>query len=471
MKIFSMCDRCQQEYTDPLDRRFHVQPNACPDCGPQLELWDRSGKCLARRDRALNLAVAAIKAGKIIAIKGLGGFHLTVDACNRGAVMELRQRKHRPAKPFALMYPSLAAVKMDCEVSDLEETLLKSSAAPIVLLHRKIADSEGYLLGVAPHNPYLGVMLPYTPLHHLLLADLELPLVATSGNRSGEPICIDEGEALHRLGAIEHYRHAIAHYRRIYNFQPIAIACDIHPDYRSSEIAQELATNTHIHLIPVQHHYAHSLACMAEHQLTGNALGITWDGTGYGVDRTLWGGEFLQITPTGWQRVAHFRPFRLPGGDKAIKEPRRSALGLLFAIAPQLSMPELAPLQSFTSSELKTITTMLDRGINSPLTSSVGRLFDAIASLTRLQQIASFEGQAALQLEFTLQPDCTAEYYPFHLHTKKQLIVIDWEPMVTAILDDITTGESIAHVGFALSIIDRVEAEKTLQDLRELSSE
>ncbi len=516
MKGFQMCPQCQTEYENPLDRRFHAQPNACPQCGPHLELWDRTGKIRTQHFSALLETVAAIRQGKIVAVKGLGGFHLIVDARNEDAVQSLRQGKRRPDKPFALMYPSLELIEAHCEVSDLEERLLRSPQAPIVLLHRK--DRSQIAPAVAPGNPYLGVMLPYTPLHHLLMAELGFPIVATSGNLSDEPICTDEREALQRLGSIgqlflvhnrpiirpvddsvvrvvgdrpliirrargyaplpislkkavgsrqmaegtinnpkskiqnlkskilsvgghlkntiaisvenqvfisqhigdlgtihafQAFQQAITSLSSIYDFHPDLVACDAHPDYLSSQFAQQLG----IRVIPVQHHYAHILSCMADNQLEAPVLGIAWDGTGYGLDGTIWGGEFLYITSDSFERVSCLRPFRLPGGEKAVKEPCRVALGLLYEIfGDQLfTMKHLASLQAFSADQLKIVKTMLCKNLNAPMTSSAGRLFDAVASVLGIRQKSSFEGQAAMELEFALDRIETDEQYKFEI--------------------------------------------------------
>lgn len=523
MKDFQMCAACQAEYSDPRSRRFHAQPNACNHCGPKLELWDRDGKVLVRGDRALLETATQIEQEKILAVKGLGGFHLIVDARNSEAVSQLRLCKHRPHKPFALMYPSLEQIQADCIVSELEASLLRSPEAPIVLLRKKTAPKFS-CDAVAPDNPYLGVMLPYTPLHHLLLASLQFPIVATSANLAEEPICIDEREALERLGdiadlflvhnrpivrpvddaivriiadrpqvlrrargyaplpiphtphltsqspakilalggqlknaialgfdaqiflsqhigdletipAFEHFQRVISSLSSIYEFQPEAIACDAHPDYLSNQFAQKLGRQLGVPVIPVQHHYAHILACMVDNQIVPPALGIAWDGTGYGLDGTIWGGEFFKISPTSWERIAHFRTFSLPGGDKAVKQPRRAALGLLWEMfgAEIRSMPVLKPPQAFSPHELNAIAVMLSKHLNAPLTSSVGRLFDAIASLLGICQQSSFEGQAAMALEFLLDDKEIEEYYEFDLQGK----IIDWEPMVNAILQDL----------------------------------
>jgi len=544
MRHFTMCQQCQSEYEDPLNRRFHAQPNACPQCGPHLELWDQQGRVLATHDQALQMAAVAIRQGYIVGIKGLGGFHLMVDAQSEAAVQRLRRTKHRPAKPLALMYPSLERVKANCEISDVEANVLQSSAAPIVLLKQfKIQSPSSEIApSVAPHNPYLGIMLPYTPLHHLLMNDLGFPVVATSGNLSNEPICIDESEVLQRLGqvaavflvhnrpiaqavddsvvrvlsgqetvlrrargyaplptsidsnlkiqnskltvlavgahlkntiafsidqqafisqhigdletvaAVEALHRVVTNFQTLYDLQPTAIACDLHPDYRSTQLAEQLAQQLNIPLIPVQHHYAHVLSCMAEHQLKGTALGIAWDGTGYGLDGTIWGGEFLHVTDTSFQRVAHLRPFRLPGGDKAIREPRRSAIGLLYELLDNAVFENLAgddyslvpPMQAFSDSELQVLKTMLHKNLNTPITSSMGRLFDAIAAIIGLRQQNQFEGQAAMELESAIAGSQIDHHYPFRiLNLTNASLLVDWTEMIQSILLDIKAGVSI----------------------------
>ncbi len=412
MRDFVMCPDCRAEYENPLDRRFHAQPVACPNCGPQVALWDRSGAILSSRDEALLAAAEALRRGQIVAVKGLGGFHLLVDARDDQAVERLRDRKQRYEKPLAVMFPALEPVEAACRVSDAEREVLTSSAAPIVLLRQKA--NNGIAPSVAPGNPYLGVMLPYTPLHVLLLMEVDFPLVATSGNLSGEPICTDEGEALARLGGIadlflvhdrpiarpvdnsvvlvvrdgdeestvilrrargyapqpitlpgadgviavgaqqknavavahadrvflsqhvgdlDHaaafatFTRTLADLQKMYELQPSIVACDLHPDYAATRYAEQSG----LEVVPVQHHYAHVLSAMAEHGLDAPALGIAWDGTGYGTDGTIWGGEFLRITPEGFERVGHLATFPLQGGDLAAREPRRSALGVLYA--------------------------------------------------------------------------------------------------------------------------------------------
>ncbi len=487
MRGFVMCADCRAEYENPLNRRFHAQPNACHRCGPQLTLWNRHGRTLYQRDTALLAAVQALRDGNIVALKGLGGFQLLVDAYNENAVQRLRERKGRYEKPFAVMMPTLMQVEQICDVSPTEAQFLTSSAAPIVLLR---THSDQIAPSITPENPYLGMMLPYTPLHHLLMAEFVNPLVATSGNRSGEPILIDNDQALAGLSTIADVflvhdrpiaRHvddsvlyifeekpvmlrrargyapspvhvdevnveimavgaqqkntlAVAHhgnvflsqhmgdmdnvavldaftrtlsdFQSLYDLHPAAIACDLHPDYTTTRFAEQSG----LPLIRVQHHYAHVLSCMAEHHLKGPVLGVAWDGTGYGLDGTIWGSEFLHINSEGFERVAHLAPFPLPGGESAAREPRRCALGLLYALyGDDLPRDRL----DFTPRELDLLMTALHRQINTPLTSSMGRLFDAVAALIGLRQRCSFEGQAAMALEFSQDGLKSDECYPF----------------------------------------------------------
>jgi hydrogenase maturation protein HypF len=534
MSAFVMCDECRAEYENPLDRRFHAQPNACPRCGPQLALWDAKGKTLNAYDDALRAAAAAIRQGYIVALKGLGGFQLLVDARNSGAVSRLRTRKGRFEKPFAVMMPSIEQVEPVCEVSEVERRLLESAAAPIVLLHHHGSEVAPQ---VAPENPYLGVMLPYTPLHHLLMDELGFPIVATSGNLSGEPIMTDNHEALAKLGeiadvflvhnrpiarhlddsvvfaaegdmvmlrrargyapspvqlegvteaiiatgalqknttAVAHYgsvflsqhlgdmdsaaafdafERTLADFLNLYDLHPSAVACDIHPDYRTTRYAEQAK----LPVIHVQHHYAHVLSCMAEHPLDAPVLGVAWDGTGYGSDGTIWGGEFLRVDASAFTRVAWLRPFRLPGGDLAAREPRRSALGVLYELYGENLPRERL---EFTSNELNLLVPALERRINAPLTSSMGRLFDAVAALTGLRQCCSFEGQAAMALEFAALGANTDECYPFEITpvTGDEGIgggMIDWKPMIAAILleTDLQTISGKFHNTLAATIV------------------
>ena len=518
MRIFEMCPECSAEYHNPRDRRFHAQPNACPKCGPHLELWHETGGVAGHGDDALRQATAAVRAGQIVAVKGLGGFHLMVDASNESAVCRLRLRKRREEKPFALMFPSLQEIAEYAIVDAMEERLLRSPEAPIVLLRR--GNRDDLAVSIAPGNPYLGVMLPYTPLHHLLMRELEMPVVATSGNVSDEPICIHEQEAILRLQGIAdlflvhnrpivrhvddsvvrvmagrelvlrrargfaplpvmvdntapdviavgaHQKNAVAasvgnqvfisqhigdletvpaygafeqvlaDFTNLYELQTKTIACDLHPEYFSTQYARK---QSGLDVVAVQHHYAHALSCMAENQVAPPALGISWDGSGYGPDETVWGGEFLRITPEGFERVAHLRTFRLPGGEKAVKEPRRVALSILHETFG-VDLDEcggLAAMQAFTLEERRLLDEMLERGLRSPRTSSAGRLFDAVASIIGLRQVCRFEGQAAMELEFLTHNVETDAAYLFDLNEGADGRGIDWAQMVRAVVRDV----------------------------------
>jgi hydrogenase maturation protein HypF len=560
MNSFAMCPTCQAEYDDPRDRRFHAQPNACPDCGPQLEFWNFAGERLVGGHDALLAAAKALQSGKIVAVKGLGGFHLMAAAHNEAAVGELRARKHRNAKPLALMFPSLALLKHVCEVSPLEERLLGSPEAPIVLLNRLAPFTSSLSSLIAPGNPCLGVMLPHAPLHHLLMAELGFPVVATSGNLSDEPICTDEYEAARRLRGIANvflvhnrpivrhvddsiarvmldretilrrargyaplpirienskakfpnvlgvgahlknsvalsvngqaflsqhigdletepafgaFRTAIADFEKLYETRPDIIACDLHPDYLSTQFAARLvstraatADGAGPRFLPVQHHLAHVLSCLAENELAPPALGVSWDGTGCGTDGTVWGGEFFLVTENSAERVAHLRPFRLPGGDWAVKEPRRTQLGLLYEIFGDDSFEMLNRTTAgvFSAPELSALKRMLNSRLNSPLTSSVGRLFDAVAALVGLCQQINFEGQAAMQLEFAIGTIATDESYPMvvtrasspdPLHSP---LILDWQPTIEAVLADVRRGISAGKISarFHNALVDGV---------------
>ena len=511
MKKFALCAECAQEYGDPHDRRFHAEPIACPHCGPKLQFWGSLGELLAETASALSEAAAQIRLGKIVALKGVGGFQLLVDARQDEAVQRLRQRKQREEKPFAVMFASIAALGRVCACTPLEEELLRSPEAPIVLLPRSGGGLSPY---VAPGNPNLGAMLPSSPLHHLLLRELDFPVVATSGNRSDEPICIEENEAVERLHgladfflvhnrpivrqvddsivrlisgrammlrrargyaplpltlpgksttvlalgahlkntvalrlgtnvfvsqhlgdlstkeAYDAFTQSVTDLPRLYDAVPEIVAHDLHPEYLSTKHAQQLPGRK----VAVQHHWAHVASCMAENEVAPPLLGLAWDGTGYGTDGTIWGGECFLVEQHSCRRVAHLRTFRLPGGEAAVREPRRSALGLLHEIFGQALWLQGELLTDFNASELKALRSMLRGQVNCPATSSAGRLFDAIASLAGLRTRSSFEGQAAMELEFAIDSD-VADAYPFSLREGDPL-VIDWEPAVRTLLAD-----------------------------------
>ncbi len=531
MKSFVMCEACQREYDDPMDRRFHAQPNACPACGPRLALLDAGGVVIAVTGAALAEAAAAIRDGLIVAVKGLGGFHLVVRADDDGAVRRLRTLKHREEKPFAVMCPSLADAERVVVVSSVERRVLTSPECPIVLLERRDGSTAAVAASVAPNNPALGVMLPYTPLHHLILRAVGVPVVATSGNLSDEPICTDERDALERLADIAdlflvHDRPIVRHvddsivrvildrelvlrrargyaplpiplrhplppllavgahlkntvavtagsnvfisqhigdletresfaafeqvidsFRTLYGIVPERVVADLHPDYLSSRYARRLG----LPVDEIQHHYAHVASCMADNDLDGRVLGVAWDGTGYGEDGTVWGGEFLVTDSEGFERVATLRPFRLPGGDAAVREPRRAAFGLLHAllgraVADRAEIPSVA---AFDPATRGLLVQALERGVNSPLTTSAGRLFDAVASLTGLRHASSFEGQAAMDLEAIAEKGAV-DPYPFLLTSeggrfamspwRAPATVVDWQPAIEAVVADVLSG-------------------------------
>jgi hydrogenase maturation protein HypF len=529
MKRFSLCAACAAEYHHPSDRRFHAQPIACPTCGPAVRLLLADGRELATGEEAIRRAGEEILSGQVLALQGLGGFQLLVDATCANAVARLRRRKQREEKPFAVMFPSLEALRPLCALSAAEEALLTSPEAPIVLVRRLRQGSAGSAIatGVAPRNPRLGVMLPYTPLHRLLLGEVGRPLVCTSGNLCEEPMCIDEVEARSRLGTVAdrflvHDRPIVRPVddsvvrigpaglqvlRRARGFAPLplplatgascilalggqlkstvalakqghvtvsqhlgdlfslegalllertvsdllsfldatpdVIACDSHPDYASSRLAERLASTWGIPLERVQHHHAHVAACMAEHGLSDAVLGLAWDGAGLGADGVLWGGEALLVEGSTFRRVAHLRPFSLPGGEQAMREPRRAALGLLYEIFGREAAAYSG--EAFSAPETALLLRMLERRLNSPRTTSMGRLFDAVASLAGVRGQAGFEGQAAMELEFAAADVDDPIAYPIPLDDGEPAVA-DWEPLVRAVLSDRKRGLSPAHV-------------------------
>ena len=549
MTGFAMCSACRLEYADPLNRRFHAQPNCCPDCGPQLALWDRKGRTIATKHEALLHAAAMIRDGKIVAVKGLGGFLLFADARNGEAVHALRQRKHRPDKPFAIMCTDIAAVDAHCHISAQEAGLLESPQSPIVLLARRSPKEDPVCDEVAPGNPNLGVLLPYTPLHHILMRELEFPVIATSGNLSNEPLAHDNQEALSRLGsiadfflvhdrpilapvddsvvrvmggapmilrrargyspyplrlgdtaepeepvilgvgghlantvcllkagsafigphigdletpeALDAFERSIDRLHDLNEVAPGVIACDLHADYRSSHYARK----TGLPSVRVQHHVAHVAACMAEHGLEDTVLGVAWDGAGLGDDGTLWGGEFFRLKPGRYRRIAHLHPFRLPGGEAAIREPRRAAIGVLWALDGGLK-PEragLAPITDLTDEERRIFSGLLSRGVNAPATSGAGRLFDAAAALTGLRLRASYQGQAAAELEWAINGLETDQIYPFELAPQTGQAadspwIVDWRPMMRGLLADLSVAMPVPMIAtkFHNSLVEMI---------------
>ncbi|MFZ0734838.1 MAG: carbamoyltransferase HypF [Candidatus Sulfotelmatobacter sp.] len=505
MRDFILCPACRDEYENPADRRFHAQPNACPVCGPKL-------------DTAIAEIAAALQRGEIVALKGIGGFQLLVDARQPAAVARLRQRKHREEKPFALMMPSLEMAREYCEISPAEVEVLESQAAPIVLLKPRPGTDIAW--NVAHCSPYLGVMLPYSPLHHMLMRECPFPLIATSGNRSDEPIAVGNEEAGERLKNIadrflmhnrpivracddsvvrltrghvgilrrargyaplgirvhrelppvlavgghlkntvaiavgrdvflsQHigdletlearraFEGAIADLCRLYSFKPEAVVCDLHPDYASTHWAERSG----LPIIRVQHHQAHVAACAAENNVDEPYLGVSWDGTGYGLDGAIWGGEFFRVEGGQFERIAHLRSFGLPGGDVAVREGWRSAASLLFEVfgphSPDYKLSNAASGKPLLESSK--VRHMLEHGINVVPTTSVGRLFDAVASITGIAQRNRFEGQAAMLLENEIGSLRTEEAYP--------LKEGDWGSLVASVAEDKRGGIAIPRI-------------------------
>ncbi len=535
MASFTMCPDCQEEYDNPNDRRFHAQPNACPTCGPQIGLYNKHEQEIAGPESAIKGCVSLLKEGKIIAVKGIGGFQLLADAGNEKTINRLRKRKQREAKPFAVMFPNLSSIQAYCRISDKEKAALLSAQSPIVLLF-KIQDPYKELApSVAPDNPYLGAMLPYSPLHHLLMKEMNSPVICTSGNISEEPICIDNEEAFLRLKNIAdafllhnrpiarhvddsvvktiasdltilrrargyaplpitgktHYNSILAvggHLKNtisisqgntlftsqhigdleteaafnafstsikdlanMYEITPELIIHDKHPDYLSSQYAEKSG----ITRLKVQHHAAHIYSCMAEHNITPPVLGFAWDGTGYGDDETIWGGEAILINQNSYERFAHFLPFALPGGDLAVKEPFRTLIGLLHTLykSDRDKILEILPTAHSNKKNNQLLLDMLDKNINCPMTSSVGRLFDAISSLLDLEHVNQYEGHAAISLEYKAWPiDDFYERYSLDINKVNDTYIFDWRPMILEIIKDKSNHVSVEIIAAKVHI-------------------
>jgi hydrogenase maturation protein HypF len=551
MASFVMCRACRAEYDDPADRRFHAQPTCCAECGPRLRLLDAAGRPKTTADPLADFATA-LREGRIGALKGLGGYHLACDARNAEAVAELRRRKHRDEKPFAIMVADVSVAEAIAEVGPDEGALLLSPRSPIVLLLKRRVPSplplshegrgvpdtplsprergvggEGTVAEeVAPRNPHIGVMLPYTPLHHLLLRAVGGgPLVMTSGNRCDEPIAHRDDDAVerlagiadlflvhdrpihvrcddsvtrvvagaelpvrrsrgyaprpvelpfdcpcpilavggqlkatftlgrgrqaflsHHLGDLDHYEayrafeKDVALYEQLFGIAPQVIAHDLHPDYATSNYARNRSARLGTPLLAVQHHHAHLASCMAENGLDEPVIGVSFDGTGYGTDGAVWGGEFLVGDYRTFHRRAHLRYVGLPGGDRAIREPWRMAVSHLADAHAEL--PELRA--RLLPVELRTVERMLARGLNTPRTSSAGRLFDAVASLAGVRDRVSYEGQAAIELEWLATEIAPDGAYPFDLGGDP--LVIDTRPLIRAVVADVSRGVGAALV-------------------------
>jgi hydrogenase maturation protein HypF len=555
MRDFTLCPQCQAEYDDPLDRRFHAQPNACAVCGPRVWLVPnpslRNSQFAIRHSHdVIAQAARLLQTGAILAIKGLGGFHLACDATAETAVRTLRERKGRPAKPLAVMMATLEEIKQHCRVSEEEERLLTSPQCPIVLLSWKPESNISRL--VAPRNNYLGVMLAYTPLHHVLLRDVGRPLVMTSGNLSEEPIARDNDEASRRLAhladyfllhdrdiyaryddsvwfvphvsrftfhvpqpirrsrgyapfpvklpfqvgqilacgaelkntfcvtrdeyaflsqhigdmenleTLAHFETTIELYKRLFRIEPQIIAHDLHPEYLSTKYAKSQFTIRNSQftirnsLFAIQHHHAHIASCLADNGWSpddGPVIGVAWDGTGYGTDGHIWGGEFLVADYRGFRRAAHLEYLPMPGGEAAIRNPYRLAIGYLYTLTGQL--PPL-PSPGACEEELRIIQQQIDRGINCPQTSAGGRLFDAVSALLGVRQRTTYEAQAAIELEMAADKlriaNCEWRNYPFGVEEGEDGIVIRLRPLFEALLVDRRDGVAVGEMAYRFHV-------------------
>jgi hydrogenase maturation protein HypF len=535
MRDFKMCPRCQREYDDPLNRRFHAQPNACPDCGPQLELTDNNGKKVKCAD-VIRKAAELLQNGKILAIRGLGGFQLACDATDSAAVNLLRARKNRPAKPFAVMAATIEDIMLHCRVSRAEAELLSSPQAPIVLLRWNTKFSD-IAPNVAPDLKYLGMMLPYTPLHHLLLRETGRPLVMTSANLSEEPIAKDNDEAFLRLhdiadyflvhnrgiyaryddsvfmvaenkpvalrrargyapypihlpfqskqilacGAelkntfcltrdghafvsqhigdmeneetLEHFTHTVALYQKLFRIKPEIIACDLHPEYLPSKYAAALAAQQGLPLVPVQHHHAHIVSCMAENGVETPTIGVAFDGVGYGIDGAIWGGEFLVADWKGFRRAGQFEYVLMPGGAAAIKKPYRMALGYLYSLLGADFPLAGLPLAKLNPKETAIIRQQIQQRINCPLTSSAGRLFDAVAALAGLSHEVSYEAEAAVALEMQAPARFTQtriKTYPYTFEEQNGVTIVKLAGLFSGIVADVRNKAPVSAISLKL---------------------
>ncbi len=527
MSAFAMCERCAAEYHDPANRRFHAQPTCCPDCGPHLSLVAASTELPLPAGDPVTGAAGLIRAGKVLAVKGLGGYHLIVDAGNEAATAALRARKHREDKPFALMVPDLATGRALCAVDDTAARLLTSARRPIVLLPRQPGADRLIAAAVAPGNRQLGLMLPYTPLHHLLLDAVARPVVATSGNVSDEPIAFRDADALsrlagiadaflmhdrpihirtddsvvragggresvlrrsrgyvpepltvsaafrrpvlacgaelkntfclaaadrafvsHHIGDLENaetlrsFTEGISHFRRVFDIEPELVAHDLHPDYLSSKYAADLDG---VDLLAVQHHHAHVASCLADNGETGPVIGVAFDGTGYGSDGTIWGGEFLVADLAGFERAGYLHPVPMPGGAAAIRQPWRMAAAYLAESFPGGLPGEMAVRQR-NEQHWAPVLAMAGRGINSPVTSSAGRLFDAVAALLGVRDAVHYEGQAAIELEQLADPGELGSYpalvtaLPVAEDSGHVPLIVSGPDLVRAATEDLVAG-------------------------------
>jgi hydrogenase maturation protein HypF len=558
MAAFEMCAACQAEYDDPPNRRFHAQPNACWDCGPRLWLLAGNGREILAED-PVGESIDRLLSGQVMAIKGIGGFHLSVDATNEDAVMRLRERKHRYGKPLAVMVRNLDAARRLCELTADEETLLQTMARPIVLARAR--EGNGIAASVAPGIPWLGVFLPYAPLQHLLFTDARVEaLVMTSANLSEEPIAIDNDEARARLATIadaflmhdreilqrcddsvsavvdgapqlirrargfvplaielpmeaapllavgghlksvfalasgrfvyqsqhlgdlenltglDFFKESLGHLMRTFEVEPETVVHDMHPGYLSTMWAKEWAGEKGLRVIEVQHHHAHVAGCMAEHRLAGPVIGMALDGTGYGTDDRIWGGEVLICTLDGFERFAHLDYVAMPGGDAAVREPWRMALAHLHAAGFDVDSKEVLELLKVSEREARLLVRMIERRVNAPLTSSLGRLFDAAAAVVLRRRTVDYEAQAAIELEGVAigEPDDSQEGASGDDGYAITLMAGDWEKreptrmdvsgLWTRLIGDVSSGvakSKIAarfHAGVAAGFVEAAVA-------------
>jgi hydrogenase maturation protein HypF len=542
MRYFQMCSQCQAEYDNPLDRRFHAQPNACSKCGPQVQLVDNE-RNLVSESNPIAVASQLLKKGKIVAIKGLGGFLLACDATNDAVVKALRQRKNRPSKPLAIMVATVEEAKRHCCVSPEEEQLLTSPQSPIVVMRWREKSSVSQ--EVVPNLRFLGVMLPYTPIHHILLREAGLPLVMTSGNLSEEPIAKDNGEALKRLAGIadyflmhnrdiysryddsvamvemgtsqlvrrargyaphpirlpfrtrqvlgcgaeekntfcltkdnyaflsqhigdmenmetlEYFDSTISLYKRLFHIQPEVVAHDLHLNYLATKYARELGESG-MKLVPVQHHHAHIASCLADNGVESQVIGVAFDGTGMGADGNIWGGEFLVADYRSFNRVGHLEYLPLPGGAAAIKRPYRTAVGYILTLLGENALNaviaamnevqgkqfRLTSMGQVSEIEIEVIKRQIERRVNSPLSSSMGRLFDAISALLDIRGEIDYEGQAAVELEmaahsFVIARDLDEtisdikERYPYRIVEHKGMRIVHLKELLSGMIEDL----------------------------------
>ncbi len=558
MASFKMCPACQSEYEDPLNRRFHAQPNACPVCGPRI--WLAPSKAEDREaltppegrpghSEVLKEAARLLRSGTILALKGLGGFHLACDATRFQPLRTLRERKRRPRKPLAVMMSNLEEIRSHCIMTREEESLLTSKSCPIVLLKWK--SESNISQEVAPGNRYLGVMLPYTPLHHILLEDVGRPLVMTSGNLSEEPIAQDNEEAWRRLRhladgflfhnrriyaryddsvwfapeipneknqivrlaqplrrsrgyapfplklpyssssvlacgpelkntfcitrdqyafvsqhvgdmenleTLEHFETSIALYEKLFRLKPEALIHDLHPDYLSTHYAKERALKDHLPLIEVQHHHAHIASCLVNNGLTEPVIGVAMDGTGFGLDGQVWGGEWLIADLGGFQRVAWLQPLPLPGGNAGVRNPGRAAIAYLHKLFEEI--PGLPFLSNLNDAEVKTVQTQVEKGINVVMTSSAGRLFDVAAAMAGGLVRVTYEAQAAIEMEMV--SEMTHQFYPYDLRPGNRILTwgnekgipgtktsyeVGLKPLIKSMIDEVLAGNSFSRIG------------------------